>query len=134
MITVKTGADRTGDADVSPLAGVRLALYADEDGTDPVSGDWAQCTSDADGDCNFVVPDTAAGGANEGARFWVQQIEDGVPPGWYTNPTPRTGQGSGSGSVESPYQFQTPALAGGTTLRLPIFSSAQLMSAFDGAA
>ncbi|MHB9759788.1 hypothetical protein ACYBSK_35865 [Streptomyces sp. BYX5S] len=115
VVTVKTGGDRDGDASVAPLAGVRLALYDSENATAPVSGAWAQCTSDADGDCNFVVPDTASGGANAGKRFWVRQVADGVPAGWYTNPTLRTGNGSGSGSVASTYQFQTPALADGRT-------------------
>ncbi|NYV75076.1 VWA domain-containing protein [Streptomyces sp. UH6] len=111
VVTVKTGGDRVADSVVGPLAGVRLALFASEDATTPVNTTWAVCTSDADGDCNFVVPDTGDGGANEGARFWVRQI--GVPDGWYTNPTLRTGAGSGSGSFASPYQFQTPALEGG---------------------
>ncbi|MFZ3558914.1 SpaA isopeptide-forming pilin-related protein [Streptomyces sp. BH055] len=49
---MKTGGDRDGDATVAPLAGVRLALYDSESATTPVSGAWAQCTSDGDGDCN----------------------------------------------------------------------------------
>ncbi|MGW5733112.1 MULTISPECIES: hypothetical protein [Streptomyces] len=115
VVTVKTGGDRNGDATVAPLAGVRLALYASESATQPVAAGWAQCTSDADGDCNFTVPDTASGGANAGQRFWVRQTAEGVPSGWFMNPTLRTGSGSGSGSVESPYQFRTPALTGGQT-------------------
>ncbi|MET8579089.1 hypothetical protein [Streptomyces sp. NPDC005012] len=111
VVTVKTGGDRVADSVVGPLAGVRLALFASEDATTPVNTTWAVCTSDADGDCNFVVPDTGDGGANEGARFWVRQV--GVPDGWYTNPTLRTGAGSGSGSFASPYRFQTPALEDG---------------------
>ncbi|MFZ3595984.1 hypothetical protein [Streptomyces sp. BH104] len=42
---MKTGGDRDGDATVAPLA-----LYDSESATTPVSGAWAQCTSD--GDCN----------------------------------------------------------------------------------
>ncbi|MER5477187.1 hypothetical protein ABT026_09410 [Streptomyces sp. NPDC002734] len=113
VVTVRTGGDRIADSVVGPLAGVRLALFASEDATTPVNTTWAVCTSDADGDCNFVVPGTGDGGANEGARFWVRQI--GAPDGWYTNPTLRTGAGSGSGSVASRYQFRTPALEDGET-------------------
>lgn len=32
VVTVKTGGDRNGDTSVAPLAGVRLGLYAAEDG------------------------------------------------------------------------------------------------------
>ncbi|WP_353943808.1 hypothetical protein ABII15_20715 [Streptomyces sp. HUAS MG91] len=115
VVTVKTGGDRDGDATVAPLAGVRLALYASETATDPLTDAWARCTSDGDGDCSFTVPDTGSGGANEGQRYWVRQVDGGVPPGWYTNPSLRTGKGSGSGSVDSVYQFETPALAAGQT-------------------
>ncbi|WP_199813116.1 vWA domain-containing protein [Streptomyces sp. NRRL F-5193] len=115
MITVKTGGDRTGDTGVTPLAGVRLALFANEADAEPVAGAWARCTSDADGDCGFTVPDTGSGGANAGVRFWVRQLPGGVPAGWFVNPSLRTGKGSGSGSVESVYQFRTPALEGGET-------------------
>lgn len=94
---------------------MRLALYASDDATAPVNDTWAQCTSDTDGDCSFVVPDTGAGGGNAGRRYHVRQVADGVPDGWYTNPALRTGAGSGSGSVESPYRFRTPALEGGRT-------------------
>ncbi|MGW6486245.1 hypothetical protein [Streptomyces sp. NPDC055056] len=115
VVTVKTGADRTGDSTVGPLARVRLALYASQSATTPVDADWARCTADADGDCSFIVPDTDDGGANEGARYYVGQPEDGAPPGWYTNTSLRTGAGSGSGSVQSPYRFLTPALEEGRT-------------------
>ncbi|MGW6396456.1 vWA domain-containing protein [Streptomyces sp. NPDC055103] len=115
VITVKTGGDRTGDTGVTPLAGVRLALFTDEADAGPVADAWARCTSDADGDCSFTVPDTGSGGANAGMRFWVRQLPGGVPAGWFANPSLRTGKGSGSGSVESVYQFRTPALEGGET-------------------
>ncbi|MFB7101436.1 vWA domain-containing protein [Streptomyces hydrogenans] len=48
-------------------------------------------------------------------RFWVRQLPGGAPVGWFVNPSLRTGKGSGSGSVESVYQFRTPALEGGET-------------------
>ncbi|MGW2277802.1 hypothetical protein [Streptomyces sp. NPDC001770] len=115
VVTVKTGGDRVADSVVGPLAGVRLALYASDNAVTPIAAAWARCTSDADGDCSFVVPDTDDGGANEGARYYVGQPEDGVPAGWYTNTSLRTGAGSGSGSVQSPYRFLTPALEEGQT-------------------
>ncbi|WP_350347777.1 vWA domain-containing protein [Agromyces sp. G08B096] len=107
VVVVKTGADRAGtDGSVSPLAGVELGLFATVDAGDPV----LTCTSDSEGDCSFVVE--AASGLL-GAQPWVRQI--GVPTGWFANPTLRTGPGSGSGSVASPYTFQTPTLVAGST-------------------
>ncbi|MER5949746.1 hypothetical protein ABT127_27205 [Streptomyces sp. NPDC001904] len=117
VVTVRTGGDRDGDATVAPLAGVGLALYASATATDPLPDAWAQCISDGAGDCSFTLPDTGSGGAHEGQRYWVRQIDGGVPPGWYTNPSLRTGPGNGSGSLESAYQFETPALAAGQTYR-----------------
>jgi Prealbumin-like fold domain len=114
VINVSTGGDRDSDTSVAPLAGVRLALYDSEDATDPIAQAWAVCVSDADGDCSFVVPDTDPGGANIGRQFFVRQLPDGVPAGWFTNPELRTGSGSGSNSVARTYQFQTPAMAADT--------------------
>ncbi|MFI2487398.1 hypothetical protein ACH47X_10845 [Promicromonospora kroppenstedtii] len=113
VVTVVVGGDRTGTRTVAPLAGTTLGLFATADAADPVDPDWGLCTSDADGDCSFVVPDTAPGGANAGAQWFVRQVE--APSGWFTNPNLRTGPGSGSSSTNSPYVFQTPALAAGAT-------------------
>lgn len=99
VVTVKTGGDRNGDTSVAPLAGVRLGLYAAEDGGTPAF----TCVSDADGDCSFVVTGTAAGGANQGRQFWVRQVA--AHDGWFVNDTFRTG-----GTVTTPYRFQTPRL------------------------
>ncbi|MFD7891374.1 hypothetical protein ACFV3O_23625 [Streptomyces albidoflavus] len=113
VVTVRTGGDRTADAEVGPLAGVTLGLFADEGATDPVDPDWGVCVSDADGDCSFTVPGTGPGGPNEGAVYTVRQIA--APSGWYTNPELRTGPGSGSGSLSPAYAFPTPELEGGQT-------------------
>ncbi|GAB3155406.1 hypothetical protein GCM10027290_51490 [Micromonospora sonneratiae] len=115
VVTVKVGADRTGtqNSDVSPLPGVQLGLFATADAATPINGTWALCTSDADGDCNFVVPATGVEGANRNLQPFVKQIA--VPAGWFMNPALRTGPGSGSGSQATPYQFQTPPLQGGNT-------------------
>lgn len=114
VVTVRVGGDRVATREVAPLPGVVLGLYADASATEPVDPGWGLCTADADGDCSFVVPDTGEGGANAGARFVVRQVS--APDGWYTNPTLRTGAGSGSGSVARPYEFLTPPLAAGQTV------------------
>ena len=120
VITVQVGADRIGTTGVSPLAGVTLQLYNGTTApTTPVTDAWATCVSDADGDCSFVVPDTQTGalgclgvtaGENCDRRFWV--VQTGVPSGFTENPVLRTGNGDGSGSQQTPYQFRT-----GSTLR-----------------
>lgn len=113
VVTVAVGGDRTGTTTVGPLAGVRLGLFANAAASIPLDPGWGVCTSDADGDCSFVVPDTQPGGANEGIRPVVRQIS--VPAGWFANPRLRTGPANGSGSIDSPYEFQTPALAANRT-------------------
>ncbi|WP_206154352.1 VWA domain-containing protein [Cellulosimicrobium aquatile] len=113
VVTVRVGGDRVGTREVAPLPGVVLGLYTEGATPEPVDQPWALCTSDADGDCSFVVPATGPGGANAGARFLVRQLS--APAGWYTNPTLRTGAGSGSGSVARPYEFLTPPLEAGQT-------------------
>ena len=120
VITVQVGADRVGTTGVSPLAGVTLQLYNGTTApTTPVTDAWATCVSDADGDCSFVVPDTQTGvlgcfgataGDNCDRRFWI--VQEGVPSGFTENPVLRTGNGDGSGSQRTPYQFRT-----GSTLR-----------------
>lgn len=121
VVTVAVGADRSGTRTVTPLGGVTLGLFEAAGAAEPVDADWGVCISDADGDCSFVVPDTATGGTNAGSRFWVRQIDS--PAGWYMNPSLRTGPGSGSGSIDSLYAFETPSLVGGATYR----SSADFM-------
>ena len=108
VVTVRVGGDRTGANSVGPLAGVRLGLYATAGAREPLGNGWGICTSDADGDCSFVVP-----GDEEGSEPWVRQIS--APAGWFVNPSLRTGPASGSGSIDAPYQFQTPVLALGRT-------------------
>ncbi|MGW4803230.1 vWA domain-containing protein [Kitasatospora sp. NPDC004272] len=117
VVTVRTGGDRTGAQSVGPLAGVRLGLFAAEGDAAPVDPGWGVCVSDADGDCSFRVPDTGPGGANAGRELTVRQLDGGVPAGWFANPALRTGPGSGSDSVASPYVFRTPALTAGNTYR-----------------
>lgn len=106
VVTVSVGGDRTSDTTVAGLAGVQLGLFAGPDDTVPL----LTCTSDADGDCSFVVT-----GAVLGTAPWVKEIS--APTGWFANDSLRTGPGSGSGSVASPYRFQTPTLVATNTYR-----------------
>lgn len=112
VITVKVGGDRSGQGITdlgqtiaTPLAGVRLGLFATSTSASPVNTTWAQCTSDAAGDCSFVVPNTQVGGANRDVRYWVKQIS--APTGWYMNPTLRTGSASFPPHNAQTYQFLT---------------------------
>ena len=120
VVNVRVGGDRVGDSTVGPLAGVTLGLYADPSDTAVIDPSWAVCTSDVDGDCNFIAPSSAAG-----SRPWVRQIS--APAGWFVNPSLRTGAASGSGSVDSPYQFQTGPLVVDTT----VTSTANFMFSAD---
>ncbi|PYF99680.1 conserved repeat domain-containing protein [Georgenia satyanarayanai] len=130
VITVQVGGDRTAAATVGPLAGVRLRLH---DGgaagpASPVSGSWATCVSDAQGECSFVVPQTqqavyrngectvwflgcwsyeqvlvSPAGVNRDRQFWV--VQESAPAGWYSNPALVTGV---PGSLRStPYVART---------------------------
>ncbi|MGH1561951.1 prealbumin-like fold domain-containing protein [Mumia sp. DW29H23] len=122
VITVKVGGDRAGTTAVTNLAGVTLQLYDGGPGgaTTPVADAWATCVSDDDGDCSFVVPNAQTNaigtctGANAGAncdrRFWV--VQTGAPAGYTINASFRTGNGDGTGSETTDYEFRT-----GTTLR-----------------
>jgi LPXTG-motif cell wall-anchored protein len=111
VVTVKVGGDRTATDTVGPLEGVTLGLFADADDSDPIAEDWARCTSDGDGDCNFEVPETQVGGVNRDIRPWVREISPA--DGWSSNPALRTGEGDGTDSEATVYQFPTPGLQAG---------------------
>ncbi|HEX5859998.1 MAG TPA: hypothetical protein VFY91_17955 [Microbacterium sp.] len=128
VITVKVGSDRTNITGVTNLAGVVLLLNngggggpdgVRPDGVAGTADGWAKCTSDAQGDCSFTVPNTQAGpsGVNRDARYWV--IQSSVPPGYYANASLRTGAASGPGT-STPYRFRT-----GTQLRANTTYSSQ---------
>ncbi|QEW02076.1 hypothetical protein [Microbacterium lushaniae] len=136
VITVKVGSDRTGITGVTNLAGVVLLLNEGgaggpngtrPDGVAGTADGWAKCTSDAAGDCSFIVPETGLGlfnipQANRDDRYWVVQAS--VPDGYYANPSLRTGPGSGGGTATA-YQFRT-----GTQLRAGNVYSSQNASDF----
>ena len=109
VITVKVGGNRTSLNAINGLAGLQLALYANAGDTTPVTGFTSTCTSDADGDCSFTVPNTQPGGANRDRRFWVKEVTS--PAGFRANDALVTGPDGGPFST-TPYRFQT-----GTQLR-----------------
>lgn len=106
VVTVRVGGDRIDDTTIGTAVGTTLGLYATQTDTAPL----ATCVSDADGDCSFVVS-----GAVLGTAPWVGQVS--APAGWNANDRLRTGPGSGSGSIDTPYRFATPVLAAGQTYR-----------------
>lgn len=124
VITVKVGGSRDVSGAVRSLAGVTLQLF--RDGTSGpgtrVTDAWGSCTSDAAGDCSFVVPNTGQSWvlrwyglvledqANRNSRFWI--VAQSAPSGWSLNDTLRTGVGTGATSAATPYRFRT-----GTDLR-----------------
>ncbi len=117
QVQVRGDADPANPGTPEALAGVQLRLHADVNGVigDPLdlaTYPWAICTSDADGDCVFIVPDT--GGANAGAQFWV--VQEASPGGWYSVDPLRTGRNTPVDPfATTPYQFQTPPMAAGDT-------------------
>lgn len=107
VITVKTGGDRTGASQVANLQGVKLRLYdgGDNGPSNPVKASWATCTSDAQGDCSFIVPEAQCDregallgvcwggkGDNRDRRFWIRQ--QSVPAGYSVNDRLVTSSGS----------------------------------------
>ncbi len=131
VVTVKVGGDRTGAGTVGNLQGVTLRLFHDNGGAGGASGapgtalseTWATCTSDADGDCSFVVRNTGSGGEYNKKRLWVKQVD--APSGWSMNSTLATGTSPAS----TAYAFRTPELVASQTYR----STADFMNNETGA-
>jgi len=133
VISVRVGGDRLPNGSVKGLPGVTLSLFGagtatTGTGSTVVQGTpgavytyaWATCVSDADGDCNFVIPirtgAVSATGAPQDTRFWVQQT--GAPSGWYANPTMRLGSFAATPEYSWGYRFRTDVqLRAGTTYR-----------------
>lgn len=126
IISVKVAGDRAPDGSATGLAGVRLSLYgagtATTGGVSPVQGtpgarynsswSWTTCVSDADGDCNFIIPVRAgtasATGVPQDTRFWVaQDPSDASPAGFYSNQQLRVGSFGASPEWTWNYKFQT---------------------------
>jgi len=91
IINVQVRGDRIAGnpLDATGVAGVVLRLSSSEtDATTWQSYSWASCTSDADGDCNFIIPivsSTGISGMKKNEDPWVHQIS--APAGYYLNPT-----------------------------------------------
>lgn len=126
MISVKIGGDRASDGTVIGVEGVRLSLYeagtATTNSGSTVQGTigtrydstwtWTTCTSDDDGDCNFVIPIRAGAisrtGVPQDTRFWVaQDPSDPSPTDWYSNPTVRLGASNPTPEFAWAYRFRT---------------------------
>lgn len=134
VITVRVGGDRVANSTtVTGLAGVKLSLYGagtasigdKMDVTGPTQGtmgskfitsyplaSWSVCTSDAAGDCSFIVPisavDTSELGVPADTRFWIAQDPNDAPPsGWYPNPQLRLGSPTASPEYIWGYRFRT---------------------------
>lgn len=118
IINVKVGGERTGGgtADVAGLPGVLLQLYYDGDDREgtPVAGTAGQCTTDANGLCSFVVPNTQNGGSNNDDRFWVKEVSANNGNQAILNLT----TGNGSTFISTPYVWRTPELST-DTVNLP---------------
>lgn len=126
IISVKVAGDRAPDGSATGLAGVRLSLFgegtATAGGSAPVQGtagtrhdpswSWSTCLSDADGDCNFIIPIRAgapsATGVPEDTRFWVaQDPSDAAPSGYFSNPQLRVGSFGATPEWTWNYRFRT---------------------------
>lgn len=126
VISVRVAGDRLPNGTVQGLQGVKLALNGagtessgPDDGAAPSQGvagapydrtwSWTTCTSDAAGDCNFVIPirpgQITASGVPQDTRFWV--VQESNPAGWYANPTMRVGHFSRSPETTWAYRFRT---------------------------
>lgn len=78
-IRVSVGGDRSGLTTVLGLQGVVLSLYEGQQSpTDKVEGEWATCTSDSSGLCEFEVPIAEV---DKNFRPWV--VQESAPTGWY---------------------------------------------------
>ncbi|MCL2652614.1 MAG: VWA domain-containing protein [Propionibacteriaceae bacterium] len=118
VITVEVGGTRTSTTAIAPLQGITLELFDGSSATQPTSAStpltdsWAVCTSDADGDCSFTIPNTGIGGANRDRRFYIQQSKTApVPAGWHAIPEMVTSM-DGNSFTQIPYAIHT-----GTQLR-----------------
>ncbi|KAB1886566.1 DUF11 domain-containing protein [Microbacterium maritypicum] len=126
VISVKVGGDRAANGTVQGVAGVQLSLFgAGTASTEPTavsfsqgavgaqydsSWSWTTCVSDADGDCNFIIPIRAgaasATGVPQDTRFWVAQT-GASPAGWYSNPDARVGGFGATPDFDVDYRFRT---------------------------
>lgn len=121
-VNLKIGGDRTSVDTIGPLPGEVYGLFASRpthftaDGVVDLAAEGTnqpryECTSDAQGDCNWRVPiGTGAGAVANGTRLWTGPIAQ--PAGHYANPEWQTGPLSGTAAqyILTPRSFQTSAL------------------------
>lgn len=120
VVHVRAGDQRTGATAIGPLQGARFGLFTSNpsasisDSSGFVVGltPAYQCTSDAQGDCSFVVT-IGSGGVAQNTRLWVAPI--GGPAGYFANPYFQTAPLTGGGQVNLRHVFQTPQLVANQT-------------------
>lgn len=95
VVSVRVGGVRTGTTAVTPLSGATLGLFNNLNDAQPVNQTWALCTSDAQGDCSFVVPNTNSGGANRDRQMFVKAVS--APTGYHFE----SSLGTGSNTISS---------------------------------
>lgn len=106
VVVVQVGGARTGTGTtVSNLAGAQLGLFTSPSAQSPVSSSWGVCTSDADGQCSFVIPNTGQGGqnGNRDRELYVRAI---AAPAGYTLPTQFGTASSSSSTNAQTYAFR----------------------------
>lgn len=117
-VNLKIGGDRTSVDTIGPLPGEVYGLFASRpthftaDGVVDLAAEGTnqpryECTSDAQGDCNWRVPiGTGAGAVANGTRLWTGPIAQ--PAGHYANPEWQTGPLSGTAAqyILTPRSFR----------------------------
>ena len=132
VLAIKIGSDRNAAnaTTVDPLQGVTLTLYDDVNNAPAASPTSLvtpnTCTSDAQGDCTFIVTNTSNSSptnANRDKRFWVKQTAQ--PATYVSNPTLVTAplQNAASNAEQTKYQFRSPQVKSGNTYTLSQFDN-----------
>ncbi len=103
-----------GDLSVRDTTGSRASRFSCTTGLvrrrRPSQESWSSCTSDEDGTCFFVVPNTNVA-PNAGRRFWVVRT-GAVPDGWFASDFYNT-----ENTEFAFYRFRTPGMTAQETYR-----------------
>lgn len=116
VINVKISTLRGGGT--AATAGIEYQLYTNSNDSfgSPVAGDWARCTTDADGDCSFEVPSNRLN-----TRYWVvPAVMNGSNS--FMSDALVTGNNTPTGSERfayTPYVFRTQTVQAGQTYNVP---------------
>lgn len=118
VVTVHVGDLRVDPTTIGPLAGADFGLFRERPGDGTIGDDGFttavpdySCTSDADGDCSFVVP-FGPGGETAGVRLWLAALAG--PDGYYAS---RFWQTEAGGRHSYRLLWPTPELQPGETYR-----------------